>query len=516
MTRHVFIGQQAMTLEPAQLIQSGGEGMVFAMGDTAVKLYHRPQPHHAAKLHAWLDSGLATQLPDHVLGPRALVHNEQGDVIGFQMARLPAGAQPLKQLANPIFRQKQGIRPDMVLALFRQIHATLTHLHHRGVIIGDLNDHNTFFILSPASTPLCSPALVDVDSYQFGRFPCPVAMQSFLDPQLYGVSDFSQRPFFTEWSDWYAFFVLLIKSLLGVHPYGGTHHIYKSLQTRATAGVSVLDPAVIYPANALSPDTLSDELRDHLRRVFEQGERSVFPLRLLEPAIVAPKRIRQPATPQPPTLPDVAGFIEHQATRLDGQTLLIVRSENQYRLVRLKTAGKQREMILFDGRPGYRFALFDHYLAVNPPGGCQLLILDVGSEQPRKVTLLETALFRESAVFAATPRHLYRIAGTMIMRGCVRDGLYVEDAVATAYRHQTQFWASPHSETLAGYHRIFADYRFFVLHEGMSYDIPFPPLVVGESLVETTVLFEPGTVTFALEVRQQDGRLRTVTCNRSL
>jgi hypothetical protein len=511
----VFIGRQVVTLAPAQLIQSGGEGMVFGLdGVTAVKRYHRPGPKQAAKLQAWLDSGLVAQLPAHILGPRALVHNEQGEVIGFQMARLPAGAQPLKQLANLHFRQKQQIEPEDVVALFRQLHTTLTHLHQHGVIVGDLNDQNIFFALSPALPRLCSPAFVDVDSYQFGRFPCPVAMQPFLDPQLYRVGDFSQRPFFTEQTDWYAFFVLLVKSLLGVHPYGGAHHTFKSLQARAMAGVSVLDPAVIYPTNALPLDTLSGALRHHLRRVFEQGERPPFPLRLLDMA-VTPRLSCPLSLPPPPGAPDIDGLVEYQVTWPDGRTGLIARRENQYRLVWL-AAGNRREMVLFDGRPGYRFALFGRHLAVNPPSGAQLLILDVGGAQPRKVALVETALFRESAVFAATPRHLYRIAGAMMMRGRVQDGMYVEDVVATAHRSQTQFWASSHGETVAGYHRIFADYRLFVLHEGVCHDVPVPSLAPGESVVETAFSFEPDAVIFRLKVGQRDGRLRTVTCSSSL
>lgn len=46
----ITINRQSITLDPAQLIQSGGEGMVFGVGDTAVKLYHQPQPGHIAKL----------------------------------------------------------------------------------------------------------------------------------------------------------------------------------------------------------------------------------------------------------------------------------------------------------------------------------------------------------------------------------------------------------------------------------------------------------------------------------
>ena len=46
MSKKVYINQQAVVLDPSQMLQSGGEGMVFQWGQTAVKLYHQPQQNH--------------------------------------------------------------------------------------------------------------------------------------------------------------------------------------------------------------------------------------------------------------------------------------------------------------------------------------------------------------------------------------------------------------------------------------------------------------------------------------
>ncbi|MBK6712096.1 MAG: hypothetical protein IPG51_17445 [Chloroflexi bacterium] len=70
----ITINRQSITLDPAQLIQSGGEGMVFGVGDTAVKLYHQPQPGHIAKLRHLLDSGLSRRLPAAICAPRQPGH----------------------------------------------------------------------------------------------------------------------------------------------------------------------------------------------------------------------------------------------------------------------------------------------------------------------------------------------------------------------------------------------------------------------------------------------------------
>ena len=86
---------------------------------------------------------------------------------------------------------------------------------------------------------------------------------------------------FTPLSDWYAYTTLLVKSLLQVHPYGGTHPQHKTLASRAAAHLSLLHPTVTYPRRANPPETLPDDLLHLMHRVYEQGERLVFPVDLL-------------------------------------------------------------------------------------------------------------------------------------------------------------------------------------------------------------------------------------------
>jgi len=172
MKQTIYINNQRIQLDAAQLIQAGGEGMVFDMGKTAVKLYHSPTKLHEKKLMQLLNF----KLPQNVLSPSQLVFNKKNQLIGFQMPKLPTGSQPLKQLSNPGFWKKNGIQTEAVAALLHKIWQTLTHLHQNKIIVGDLNDTNLFFTHAP--TLAAAPSWVDVDSYQFGPFPCPVAMAS--------------------------------------------------------------------------------------------------------------------------------------------------------------------------------------------------------------------------------------------------------------------------------------------------------------------------------------------------
>lgn len=513
----IYLQQQPLQVDAADLIQAGGEGMVFRLNNTAVKLYHRPTPNHQDKLDYLFTSGLAFQLPPAVLAPCAPVTNAQQKVIGFQMPLLPPHSLPCKQLANPLFRQKHPIIPATAVSLWQQVHTTLTQLHQLGIIIGDLNDTNLFF--TSAVWPTAQPAFIDADSYQVGHFPCPVAMPAFLDPHLYGVTDFSARPYFSEHTDWYAFTVLLVKSLLGVHPYGGTHPQYKSLPARAQAGVSILDTAVTLPPNALPLDTLSPDLLHHLHRVFARGERPSFPASLLAHAFrrqaaggrqLAFRRQPLPAIgSHEKALVTTNGLIEHVTMLPHGRIVIILYEANRYTLVRLGIGGKLTETTLFTGTPGARFALFGgRYLAVNAAHRPQLLILDVDGSQPQTVTMIETAAFRDTAVFAATAQHLYRLAGSWIMRGSVQNGHYVEEAIATAHKNQTWFQASPYSEAIAGYHRVFAEYRFFVQTDRGNFDLDLPPLAAGEHIADVGLAFGRDTVAVGLKVKGH-GRVHT-------
>ena len=67
MTHTIYIQNQRYQLDAADLIQSGGEGMVFGLGSTAVKPSHQPTPAQADKLRHWLAQ--RWPLPTDLLAP---------------------------------------------------------------------------------------------------------------------------------------------------------------------------------------------------------------------------------------------------------------------------------------------------------------------------------------------------------------------------------------------------------------------------------------------------------------
>ncbi len=494
------IASSALPLDPSDLLSSGGEGAVYRHHGQALKLFHRPAPQRTAKLITFQQSDLQQRLPANVLSPQELLVGQGGEVIGYLMPLLPAAAHSFKKLAQLGFCQQHGLSLNQELGLLIALRRDLHAIHNQGVVVGDLNEHNLYFELAPQVAPQAgarcsepSTYWIDVDSFQFAGFPCPVALQQFLDPLLYGVADFSAKAVFSRESDWYAFAVLLCRVLLKTHPYGGTHHALKTIQARASAGVSVFHPEVAYPKAARRPHVLDEQLIAYLHRVFEEGHRSPPPERLL-PDLQRGLRCcaacgqyyaasrqdcpdcyrqapllpisRQPTRVHSSLLLQTVQLIVHHQTLPDGCIYLITRHDNQYHLLQVTEQGIQRQLPLFSGAPGARFAFFQDALVVNPAGRRELLIIRLHLAAGR-LSFLETTTsdrFENDAVFAATPLALYRLAGGHILRGEIRHGRYLEEMIATAHRRQTKVWGSPHADWLVAYHRILGQHEFSLIN----------------------------------------------------
>jgi hypothetical protein len=522
--RTVYLKQQKIKLDSANLLQAGGEGLVFAHGrDQALKLYHQPTPAHSAKLNYLWQHQLNKVGNGAVYWPDTAVTDDphKPTIIGFTMPRLPQGWQPFKRLSNPHYLRQHNISLPQIVQLLRHAWQVLDNLHQHHIIVGDLNEQNIFF---DPHNPQTS-AWLDSDSYQFGGHPCPVALETYLDPQLYHITDFSQRPVFNSATDWYAFFVLLVKSILQVHPYGGSHPTHKTLAKRASQQLSILNGAVTYPPQARPLEVLSDPLLQHLRRVFAKGERPHFPQQLLADyaqelkacgqcgeffphsrphcphcqqrtpfvSLPAPSRQSEPSV----CLYQTKGYIEAVWVQYEqvyaGQRRFraVVREDKLYALLYAGVGGQISEMPLFAGQPGYRFAYFAGHLLVNPPHRGELLLLDVSGLEPTRLAMLTTEQFGHTAVFATTPRHLYRLANGYIMQCSVRDGIVVEEVVGTGIPNQTLLWGSPFDNTLAGVYRSFGEYTFFsrtAVGVWQEYPLALDP---GESVQEMAVTFQP-------------------------
>ncbi|MCY3023248.1 MAG: hypothetical protein NTW87_30085, partial [Planctomycetota bacterium] len=290
----VFIRDRAITLKPTQAIGKGGEADVYDIGQgLALKLFKPPthpdlagfpeqQAAAARRLaeHQRKLRDFPRGLPERVVTPVNLVTDRPGgDIVGYTM-RLVRGAEVLMQYGEPSFRQ-QGVRSETVVAIFRDLHDTLSRLHRVSVVVGDFNDLNVLV----SGTQAC---LIDADSFQFGAFLTQVFTERFVDPLLCDPAAPSPvlcRPHNRD-SDWYAFLVMLFRSLLLVDPYGGVYRPKDAAKriphaARPLKRITVFDPEVLYPKPATRYDILPDDLLQYFHKVFIKDARGEFPISLI-------------------------------------------------------------------------------------------------------------------------------------------------------------------------------------------------------------------------------------------
>jgi H/ACA ribonucleoprotein complex subunit 3 len=297
----VKIGGTTVSLSSQQIIGTGGEADVYEIGGGKVlKLFKQPdhpdydnQPEQKTAARKRLNEHqkklpqFPQSVPDALVAPQRLVRNQGGRIIGYTMRHIQ-DADLLVKYADKNFRA--GTDEADVVDLFRRLHQVVAKLHDSDIVIGDFNDLNVM-------VKNTAPFLIDVDSYQFNGFLCRVFTQQFADPQKLQPARNSRRQWNVDGelilqephgrlSDWYAFTVLLMQSLLFVGPYGGVYrpsgsgkHLTRS--ERILNRVTVFADDVTYPQPARDPDVLPRDLLDHFFAVFAEDERSPFPSDLL-------------------------------------------------------------------------------------------------------------------------------------------------------------------------------------------------------------------------------------------
>lgn len=287
MSRNVWIDGTRVALTPAMLIGQGGEAEVYDLGDGRVVKWWKPSDHpdyvgmpheqanaatrateRAAKLRA-----LPGGLPASVVVPCGLaLASKRGAVSGYLMPKI--AGEPLHSYGELRWRREHPVDGNDVIAALLALHDAIAGLHSAGVVIGDCNDLNVLVDGRRVH-------LIDVDSYQFGGFACPMFSERFVDPRLCDAQQLVPvRPHDVD-SDWFAFAVMVFRSLLGVGPWGGVARNVPAMR-RALERVTVLDARVTYPRAARPLATLPDDVLALFRGVFERDERGVFPRGLLE------------------------------------------------------------------------------------------------------------------------------------------------------------------------------------------------------------------------------------------
>lgn len=510
----IQVAGKQLRLEARHLLGSGGEANVFARNGEAFKIFHTPSALKEEKLRRLITK----KLPGRILAPKELAFSKSGRVIGYTMPLANPSAEPLKMLANRNFRQASQIEIPQLVRLYGDFYDTLAELHRLGVVVGDLNDLNELFLGEEVY-------FIDSDSFQLDGLSCEVATEDYLCPALYDL-DLRSQVAFTPESDWYSYSVLLYRSLLMVHPYGGVYPTTRKLTERARQRVTALDPRVKYPKIGMNPEALSDEMLTEFYRIFKEGRYGVFPREVLEDfgdqLRVCPscgqniwaKRKKCPICSRQMVIPIkiVSGsFLPQSVLETSGNILfaevsgarLYAIAEESVHLFLLTWQGAKTKTRLFENTPNLEFGMAGRKLVVAKKGSPKLVIVEPNTGEV--ITTTETELYTGKPVFSGTERYLYRVASGYLLRGQIVQKELREKPLTGVLSGQTWFVADDQTGQerifLAG--RYFANWDFRLVVDEEVRDLEITSLSQSEKLIRATVRFGRRETLFLRETKKK-------------
>lgn len=299
--KEIHINGRIITLTDNELLAERKESNIYKVGDTAYKIYHKPDDYKKESDKKAAEERIETyrrklpdippNLPKRIVTPDEIARDRFGKIIGFSMRFIEANR--LSEYKQREFREEEldikntDAVNTIILPIFRDLHHSVSDVHEVNVVIGDFSDSNVLVKDKKAY-------LIDVDSFQFRGYQCDLFKEDFLDPKLMDidaedkiVKKLSVR--YTPDSDWYAYNTILLHNLLFVHPYDGIYlpqHKTKKerLEDRNnifdTKNVEYLDKNNLN--NPLPLDRLPDELLQYFEDVFVRNIRGNFPAYLLD------------------------------------------------------------------------------------------------------------------------------------------------------------------------------------------------------------------------------------------
>lgn len=291
------LGTKTVTLRPSDIIGGGGEADIYRKGGEAYKVFKPPthidvkgQPHleaeargrlaeHQQKLPALM--ALVSRLPRKVATPVELLRDKHGLVAGYQMNYIDP-AEVLLRYGERGYRDQNGIPDDLMRDVLVDLHKTVDGAHRAGLVFGDFNDLNVLVKGRDAF-------VIDADSAQFGPFMARMFTGKFVDPLICdprGSALLMMRPHGPE-TDWYAYLIMLMQSLLYVGPYGGVYRPADPKKNtphdaRPLKRITVFNSEVRYPKPARPFKILPDVLLDLFERTFVKDVRGTPPLSVIE------------------------------------------------------------------------------------------------------------------------------------------------------------------------------------------------------------------------------------------
>jgi hypothetical protein len=253
-------GKGEVTLTDKNHLATGGEGAVYLKDGYAYKLYLDPAKARVQGVEDRIKLLAGLRHP-YIVAPVDVLLDSKQEVVGHYMPM--ADGVPLVKTFTNAWRDQEGFGDPQAARLAENMRQAVIAAHGAQALIVDGNEMNWL-------AKGVDPRIIDVDSWQIGRFGATAVMPSIRDPHAVQ---------FTEMTDWYAWAIVTFQVFTGIHPYKGSHPEFRKgdMAARMQANASVFDPRVklnsaVRPFTAVPPHLL-----DWYTRVLQGGERTAPP-----------------------------------------------------------------------------------------------------------------------------------------------------------------------------------------------------------------------------------------------
>lgn len=255
----------ALTLRPADHVATGGEGSIYRAKNTIIKLYTDPGKMNHDGMVEKIKLLSAIKHP-FIVSPNGLVTNNAGSPVGYYMPF--SEGEHLPRVFTNDWRKRENFTDTQASILVDAMRQTVEFAHANNALLVDANEMNWLVSLAKPNQP--EPRVIDVDSWQIGRYPAKVIMLSIRD---------WLSPKFSELTDWFSWGIVTFQIYSGIHPYKGTLPGYKPNQMtdRMKAKASVFSPGIQLNKAVRDFSVIPGPLLDWYVATFQQGERTKPP-----------------------------------------------------------------------------------------------------------------------------------------------------------------------------------------------------------------------------------------------
>ncbi len=264
-TKVILEGRGEFTLRQTDYVTQGGEGAIYRKDDRIIKLYHDAQKMVVDDMVGKVRLLAQTFTNASVVAPQGVVLDTQSNPIGYHMPRVVGEAYP--RLFTNEYRSQTGFDDRSTIALTTHMHEIVAYAHAQGALMVDANELNWLADIADVKKPV--PYVIDVDSWQIGRYQASVIMPSIRDWHG-GISALS---------DWFAWGVVTFLLFTGIHPYKGKLDGYGpgDLEKRMRDNASVFLPNIRLNKAVRDFSCIPGPLLDWYQATFTHGERTVPP-----------------------------------------------------------------------------------------------------------------------------------------------------------------------------------------------------------------------------------------------